>query len=99
MDKVAVVTGAGSGVGQAVAIKLAKAGWRVVVVGRRAEALQDTVAKCEAGRVTAIACDVAEPAAVERLGRDVLTTLGPVEVLVNSAGTNVPKRKLAEVSP
>ena len=96
--RIAVVTGAGSGVGQAVAVKLANAGWQVVVVGRSQGTLDETVNQCGAGRAVAMVCDVADPAAVEQMGKKVLGEIGPVEVLVNSAGTNVPQRKLDELS-
>jgi NAD(P)-dependent dehydrogenase (short-subunit alcohol dehydrogenase family) len=99
MDKTAVVTGAGSGVGRAVAIKLAGANWRVVVVGRREDALRETASLCKSDKVTTVVCDVADPAAVDRMARDVLQKHPTVDALINSAGTNVPHRKLAEVSP
>ncbi len=99
-SKIAVVTGAGSGVGQASALALARAGWRVALVGRRKSTLNETVRL--AGRLSArllvCPCDISEPAAVARMARRVLKSLGPVEVLVNSAGTNTPKRSLAELS-
>ncbi|MBI2924877.1 MAG: SDR family NAD(P)-dependent oxidoreductase [Verrucomicrobia bacterium] len=99
-SKIAVVTGAGSGVGQASALALARAGWRVALVGRRKTALSETVrlAGKLSARLLVCPCDISEPAAVARMARRVLKSLGPVEVLVNSAGTNTPKRSLAELS-
>jgi NADP-dependent 3-hydroxy acid dehydrogenase YdfG len=96
MYKSAVVTGAGSGVGRAVALKLAGAGWRVAILGRRMEALEETIriAAAEAPRITAHACDVGDPTAVAATGKRILAALDKVDVLVNAAGTNVPQRSL-----
>lgn len=94
--KNAVVTGAGSGVGQATALALVKEGWRVALVGRREDALTETVEK--AGNLGYLmlrcVCDIGDACAVETMGKRVLAEFGSVEVLVNSAGTNAPKRAL-----
>lgn len=97
MNKTAVITGAGSGVGRALALKLASQEWRVAIVGRRAEALAET-AGAQASRITLHVCDVGNPAAVAEMGRRVLAEFGEVEVLVNAAGTNAPKRALEVLS-
>jgi len=96
----AVVTGAGSGVGQATALALARQGWRVALVGRRIEALQETVKLAGelAGRLLVCPCDIGDSTAVEAMGRRVLTEFSSVEVLVNAAGTNAPKRSLEVLS-
>lgn len=96
MDKVAVVTGAGSGVGRAVALKLAAAGWRVAILGRRVEALQETIrlAGHDGTRITAYGCDVSDAPAIEATGERILAELGKVDALVNAAGTNTPQRSL-----
>ena len=96
----AVVTGAGSGVGQATALALTRQGWRVALVGRRAEALQETadLAGPLRSQLLLCPCDIGEPAAVEAMGRQVLAEFGAVEVLVNAAGTNAPKRSLEVLS-
>jgi NAD(P)-dependent dehydrogenase (short-subunit alcohol dehydrogenase family) len=93
MSKTAVVTGAGSGVGQALALKLARQGWRVALVGRRSEALQETLklAGPLAGQFLAVPCDIGNVEAVEAMAKKVLEELGEVEVLVNAAGTNAPR--------
>ncbi len=98
--KTAVITGAGSGVGQAVAVKLVNEGWNVAIIGRRAEALQETLAKCggDTNRVLVCAGDVGVLADVQRIAKDVLARFGSVQALVNSAGTNIPKRKLSDLS-
>ena len=95
-----VVTGAGSGVGRAVAIKFAAEGWQVALIGRRAEALEETAALAGAadGRVAAFPCDVSSPDAVATMGAAVLERFGDVDVLVNSAGMNVPQRSFKSLS-
>ena len=93
----AVVTGAGSGVGQAVALKFAAEGWHVALVGRTLATLEQTVALAARhadGRTLAFPCDVSAPADVVAMGEAVLARLGDVDVLVNAAGINVPRRSL-----
>jgi citronellol/citronellal dehydrogenase len=84
--QVVVVTGGGSGLGRATAVELAACGARVVVAGRRREALDDTVARCEGGRGEAIACDIREEEQVAALVDEVLERHGRVDTLVNNAG-------------
>jgi NADP-dependent 3-hydroxy acid dehydrogenase YdfG len=99
--KVAVVTGAGSGVGQAVAIALANQGWKVAVIGRRVNALRQTLQMARRRNSDdwlVCPCDIGDLAAVEKMARRIFKKFGAVEVLVNAAGTNVPKRSLAELS-
>lgn len=96
MNKTAVVTGAGSGVGRAIALKLAHAGWRVAILGRRAEPLDETIglAGADASQIMANVCDIGDASAVEATGKRILAELEIVDVLVNAAGTNVPQRSL-----
>jgi NAD(P)-dependent dehydrogenase (short-subunit alcohol dehydrogenase family) len=100
MKKNAVVTGAGSGVGQAIAIALAREGWQVAIIGRRRETLLQTrrLAGAKASRIFLFPCDIGDEKAVTGMGRSVLKKLGPVEVLVNAAGTNAPNRALEVLS-
>jgi len=100
MNKTAVVTGAGSGVGQAVALALAKQGWRVAIVGRRAETLKETMERAGADKdkLLPCPCDIGDNDAVGKMGKHALATFGSVEVLVNAAGTNAPKRALEVLS-
>jgi NAD(P)-dependent dehydrogenase (short-subunit alcohol dehydrogenase family) len=96
MSQIAVVTGAGTGVGQAISLKLARAGWYVVLLGRTAKTLDETIAQAgEAkARMLAYPCDVSDRGAVQKMAADVLAKYGSVDCLVNSAGTNVPRRAL-----
>ena len=95
--KVAWITGGGSGIGLAGAVELAKAGARVVISGRAAAKLDTAVAQAEAqgaprGAITAIALDVADKGAVLRVAGEIQASLQRVDILVNSAGINFPKR-------
>jgi len=99
MTKTSVITGAGTGVGQAIAIQLAKQGWRVALVGRRAEALQQTAKLTGAANQCLLCpCDIADLTAVEQMAKRVLAEFKEVEVLVNSAATNTPRRLLEVLS-
>lgn len=95
MNQVAVVTGAGSGVGRAVAGELLRLGWSVALVGRTDSSLHETIAQAGAdakSRALALSADISKPAAVAELVDRVLAWRPTVDVLVNSAGTNLPKR-------
>ncbi len=87
-DRVAVVTGAGSGIGAAVATRLAHDGWSVALAGRREEALRDTVSAAgeAVGEARAVPTDVTDPAAVQALFADVVGAWGRVDLLFNNAG-------------
>ena len=91
------VTGAGSGVGRAVAVRFAGAGWQVALVGRRADALEETAGMAGPG-AAAFPCDVSVAEEVAAMGTAVLDRFGQVDVLVNSAGINVPRRGLEVLS-
>ncbi|HMI69234.1 MAG TPA: SDR family oxidoreductase, partial [Solirubrobacteraceae bacterium] len=85
-DQVAVVTGAGSGIGRDVARALLDAGYRVALAGRREEALGETIAGREDGGMV-VPTDVADPDAVRALFARVRDELGRVDLLFNNAGT------------
>ena len=90
--KVAIVTGAGQGIGRATAIGLAQAGADVVVAARTAEDLDDVVALIEATgrRGLAVQTDVMEPAQLEHLVAETLRVFGRLDILVNNAGGSAP---------
>ncbi len=98
--KTAVITGAGSGVGRATAVALAAQGWSVALVGRRENVLLETagIAGEHGGKVLVCPCDIGDEALVAAMGKRVLAEFGEVEVLVNAAGTNAPKRALEVLS-
>jgi NAD(P)-dependent dehydrogenase (short-subunit alcohol dehydrogenase family) len=95
-----VVTGAGSGVGRAVVDRFAAEGWQVGLVARGAEALAESVSRtgASAARCQAFPCDVSDAEAVAVMAAAVLARFGQVDVLVNAAGTNVPRRALSVLS-
>jgi NADP-dependent 3-hydroxy acid dehydrogenase YdfG len=96
------VTGAGSGIGQAGALALAKAGARVALTGRRPEALEATAAlirEAGAGEALIVPADVSDNTAVEAAAAQVLAAFGRVDILVNSAGINIPARGWDVVEP
>ena len=92
--KIAWVTGGGSGIGQGAAVELGKAGAIVIVSGRRTNALAETEAliKQAGGKAEAEAVDTVDKQAVERAAAAILDRHGRIDILVNCAGTNVPKR-------
>ena len=97
--RVAWVTGGGSGIGLAGALALARAGAHVVISGRSAETLKKAEKQLrEAGSGEAIALDVAEQKEVAKAAAEIQKRHGRVDVLVNSAGINVPKRAFHNVS-
>ena len=99
--QVAMVTGAGRGLGRATALALARAGARVGVVARSEAQLAETArGVTEAGgEAWAVVADVSEAAAVERMAREVERALGPVDLLVNNAGTMGPLGPIWEADP
>ena len=84
--RVAVVTGATSGIGAATARRLAADGASVALIGRRDERLRDLVAELEGAASVPIATDVTDPEALERLAETVRVELGPVDLVVANAG-------------
>ena len=100
MPKVAVVTGAGSGIGRAVALELLAADYRVVLAGRRAERLDETVTLAGAHASTAVAvpADVTDPASVAALFARTRDAFGRLDLLFNNAGISGPGVPLEELS-
>ncbi len=96
-QKIALVTGAGSGIGKAVALAMAKAGYSVVVAGRRAELLND-VAREGGGQVLAVPADVTDPASVAQLYARVSERHGRLDVLFNNAGASAPSTPTEDLS-
>jgi NAD(P)-dependent dehydrogenase (short-subunit alcohol dehydrogenase family) len=98
--KVALITGAGTGVGKASARKLVEAGFQVVLTGRRLGLLQAAAAEIDpAGQATlAIAADVAKPADVEALFKTIMERYGRLDVLFNNAGAGAPPVLLEDLT-
>jgi NADP-dependent 3-hydroxy acid dehydrogenase YdfG len=99
--QVAWVTGAGSGIGRAGALELAAAGARLALSGRRAEQLEEVAGEIAAsgGKAEVVPLDVADRAAVEAAAAAILARHGRVDILVNSAGINVPNRFWKTLTP
>ena len=90
-NKVAVVTGAGSGIGRAVALGLRSEGWSVAIAGRRAEELRKTASiACGGPEMLVVPTDVSQPEAVRSLFARVQSTFGRLDLLFNNAGTGAP---------
>jgi len=100
MDKFALVTGGGAGIGKSAAQKLAAAGWNVAVTGRRAEPLEATAREIEAQgrRALAKTCDVGDPAQVGALFDAVETAFGRLDLLFNNAGVSAPGVPMDELT-
>ncbi len=100
-SRVAVVTGAGSGIGRAVAVALFDAGFDVVLAGRRQAALDETRGLCASrdGCVLAVATDVADEEAVRRLFAAADERFGRVDVLFNNAGLSAPAVPIDALAP
>jgi len=98
--KVAWVTGAGSGIGEAAAITLAEEGATVVLTGRRAPPLEAVAERVQASGGTARVepGDLMDAEQVKRIGQSIGTTLGRLDILVNNAGLNILRRSWAELT-
>jgi len=89
-DKVALVTGAGTGIGKAVALALLHEGYRVVLAGRRVEPLNEVARESGTDRALPVATDVSRPESVAALFAKIKEVFGRLDVLVNNAGVNSP---------
>ena len=98
--KTAIVTGGGSGIGAATAVALAEHGAQVLVTGRTESRLQAVVQSGpDANPIRCQTCDVADRDSVRDVFAWARAELGPVDILVNSAGINIPNRGLRELTP
>ena len=97
MSRIALVTGAGSGIGRAAAVALAEAGFTVVLAGRRREPLEEAATEAGADAV-ALTCDVRDPASVATLFEEVDARFGRLDLLFNNAGVGAPSVPLEDVT-
>ncbi len=99
-SKVALITGGGSGIGQACARALAGAGYRVAVTGRRLDRLDQTreLIQAAGGQALCIQADVGDPASVDALFETLMRSWGRLDVLFNNAGTGAPPLPLEDLS-
>jgi NADP-dependent 3-hydroxy acid dehydrogenase YdfG len=99
MNKVAVITGAGSGVGRATTLKLVEQGWHAALIGRTEKTLRETAemtGKAESCSIWPLT--IGDLEATHKTGSAILQRLGRVDLVVNAAGTNVPNRSLQVLS-
>lgn len=96
--KVAIITGAGQGVGRGIALALSKAGAAVTVTGRTLEKCERTVGEIEAagGKAQALACDVSVREQAEAVVAETVKAFGGLDILVNNAGTSRPQTLIAD---
>lgn len=99
-DKIALVTGAGSGIGKQTALALLRVGYAVVLAGRRVEPLAATAAEAgvEARRILVVPTDVADPVSVRALFAQTKETFGRLDLLFNNAGVGAPAIPLEDLS-
>ncbi len=99
-SKVAIVTGAGTGIGKAVALALLRDGYRVALAGRRKAPLDQAIADAAAadGHAIAVPTDVGDPASVSRLFAQAKQTFGRLDLLFNNAGIGAPPINLEDLT-
>ena len=99
-SKIAIVTGAGSGVGKAIAKALLRAGYTIVLAGRRQEALESAEREIasQGSTTLSIPTDITDPSSVARLFAQTKEAFGRLDLLVNNAGTNAPPISIEEIT-
>jgi NAD(P)-dependent dehydrogenase (short-subunit alcohol dehydrogenase family) len=98
MQKVAIVTGAGSGIGRAVALALAREGYAVALAGRRADALEQTASLAVGQTTLVVPANVANATSVAALFENVIERFGRLDLLFNNAGTGAPPIAMEELT-
>ncbi|HTE23737.1 SDR family oxidoreductase [Flavitalea sp.] len=98
LNKVAIVTGAGSGIGRAVATALFRDGWSVVLAGRRESQLIETANLCDLKRTLVVPTDINIQESVQHLFRQTMKTFGRLDLLFNNAGINTKARLFDELT-
>ena len=100
LQKIAIVTGAGSGIGRRVALTLLQEGFSVVLAGRRMEPLEQTAAESgsDSSRMLVVPADVTNPTSVQSLFAKTVEVFGRLDLLFNNAGINVPPVPMEELT-
>ena len=97
-NKIGIVTGAGSGIGRAVAIALVHDGWSIVLAGRREKQLVETATACDGKRTLVVPTDVTIQESVQHLFSRTIQTFGRLDLLFNNAGVNVQAKPFEELT-
>ena len=97
-DKVAAITGAGSGIGRASALALMAAGWSVALLGRRKDALEETAGMATGGHSLILPTDVSSPEQVAAAFKAIGEKFGRLDMLFNNAGGNVPATNFGDMT-
>ncbi len=97
LQKVAVITGAGTGIGKSAALALSRDGWAVVLAGRRKDALEAVAREAGKAAVLAVPTDVADPAQIKRLFGQTVQAFGRLDLLFNNAGIGAPAVPLEDL--
>ena len=97
-NKIGIVTGAGSGIGRAVAIALVHDGWSIVLAGRREQQLVETANACDGKRTLVVPTDVTIQESVQHLFSRTIQTFGRLDLLFNNAGVNVQAKPFEELT-
>lgn len=97
-SKTALITGAGSGIGRAVALALNESGWTVILAGRRESQLKETTQLFKNERTLIVPTDITEEASVRHLFHQIKEKYGRLDLLFNNAGISAPEKPLEEVS-
>lgn len=97
-NRIAIITGAGSGIGGAVAAALYQDGWSVVLAGRREKELVETANAWGGDRTLVVPTDITVPESVKNLFSETIKTFGRLDLLFNNAGINIPPKPLDEVT-
>ena len=98
LNKIAIVTGAGSGIGRAVAIALSNDGWSVVLAGRRESQLTETANACDVKRALVVVTDINIHESVQNLFRQTMKNFGRLDLLFNNAGISAPAKPFEELT-
>jgi NAD(P)-dependent dehydrogenase (short-subunit alcohol dehydrogenase family) len=97
-NKIAIVTGAGSGIGKAVAIALQADGWTVVLAGRREAQLLETASECKVNSTLVVPTDINEIASIKNLFSKTIEKFGRLDLLFNNAGIAAPGKPIEELT-
>lgn len=98
MSKIAIITGAGTGIGRAVARALWHENWSVVLAGRREALLKETASQCGDERVLVVATDITDPDSVNALFDRTISKFGRLDLLFNNAGVSAPVKPFEELT-